>query len=106
MVEAVQSKPVTVKQDRSSRKIIIWSMVVGLILSGAGFAYKVAEFMFTMTSPEFAGSFDVPVIVYFAVATGWFLILGWCFITGKFKDMEQGKVDMFAQEEDYERTGF
>lgn len=91
--------------DRPARLVIIWSMVVGLVLSGIAFAYKVAEFMFTMTSVEFAGAFDVPIIVYFAVAAGWFLLLIWCFLTGKFREMERAKYDMIAQEEEYERLG-
>jgi hypothetical protein len=91
--------------DRHSRVIIIWSMVVGLILSGIAFAYKVAEFMFTMTSADFAGSFDVPVIVYFAIAAGWLSLLFWCFATGAFKDMERAKYDMLAKEEEYEQRG-
>jgi hypothetical protein len=91
--------------DSTSRAIIIWSMVVGLILSGIAFAYKVAEFMFTMTSPDFAGSFDVPVIVYFAIALGWLCILGWCFATGTFHEMERAKLEMLAREEEYEQRG-
>ena len=92
-------------KDRTARLIIIWSMVVGIILAGLAFAYKVAEFMFTMSSPDFAGSFDVPIIVYFAVAAGWLALLVWCFVTGKFADMERAKYDMLAQEEEYERLG-
>ncbi|MEQ8567644.1 MAG: hypothetical protein RMA76_22180 [Deltaproteobacteria bacterium] len=85
--------------------MIIWSMVVGLVISGLAFAYKVAEFMFTMSNPEFAGSFDVPIIVYFAIAAGWLSLLVWCFMTGKFKDMERAKYEMLAREEQYERLG-
>ncbi|MEQ8276020.1 MAG: hypothetical protein RKU31_20255 [Deltaproteobacteria bacterium] len=91
--------------DRPARLVIIWSMVVGLVISGLAFAYKVAEFMFTMSNPEFAGSFDVPIIVYFAIAAGWLSLLVWCFMTGKFKDMERAKYEMLAREEQYERLG-
>jgi hypothetical protein len=91
--------------QQGGRLIIIWSMVVALLLSGAAFAYKVAEFMFTMTTAEFAGSFDVPVVVYFAVAAGWLLLLVWCLMTGAFKNMENGKSDLLKQEEEYERLG-
>lgn len=91
--------------DRPARLVIIWSMVVGLVISGLAFAYKVAEFMFTMSNPEFAGSFDVPIIVYFAIAAGWLSLLVWCFVTGKFKDMERAKYEMLAREEQYERLG-
>lgn len=91
--------------DRGARLVIIWAMIVGVILSGLAFTYKVAEFMFTMSTPEFAGSFDVPIIVYFAVAAGWFTLLIWCFMTDRFKDMEKAKYEMIAKEEQYERLG-
>jgi hypothetical protein len=29
----------------------------------------------------------------------------WCFLTGKFKDMEKDKFDLLRQEEEYERRG-
>ncbi len=92
--------------DRPTRAIIIWSMIVGLVLSGMAFAYKVAEFMFTMTSADFAGSFDVPIIVYFAVAAGWLALLAWSFVTHGFKDMERTKYDLLAKEDEYDRLGF
>ena len=76
-----------------------------MILSGIAFAYKVAEFMFTMSNDDFAGAFDVPIIVYFIVAAGWLALLVWCFMTGKFGEMERAKFDMLAQEEEYERRG-
>ncbi len=91
--------------DRPARLVIIWSMAIGLVLAGAAFAYKVAEFIFTMSSEDIRGAFDVPIIVYFAVAGGWLSLLLWCFMTGKFKEMEQAKYDMLAQEEEYERQG-
>jgi hypothetical protein len=89
----------------SAHRLFVWSLIVGLVLSGMAFAYKIAEFMFTMSAPEFAGSFDVAIIVYFVVAAGWFLILVWCLLTGKFREMEATKNEMLAQEEDYERRG-
>ncbi len=91
--------------DRPARLVIIWTMVVGLVLSGLAFAYKIAEFMFTMSNPEFAGSFDVPIMVYFAIASGWLALLVWCFMTDKFKDMERAKYEMLAREDEYERLG-
>lgn len=91
--------------DRPARRVIVWAMILALILSGVAFAYKVAEFIFTMTDDSFAGAFDVPIIVYFAIAGGWFALLIWCFLTGRFKEMEKAKYAMIAQEEEYERLG-
>lgn len=91
--------------DGPARKVIIGSMVAGLVLSGVAFAYKVAEFMFTLTAGEFAGTFDIQVMVYFSIAAGWLLLLIWCFWAGKFKEMEAEKADILALEEEYDRLG-
>ena len=99
------AKPWLTSRGHSSRLVIIWSMVVAIILSGVAFAYKVAEFIFAISNEAFAGSFDVPVIVYFTVAAGWLALLIWCVVAGKFKEMERSKYEMLAQEEEYERLG-
>ncbi len=85
-------------------KRVLWiMMVVGILFSGAAFAYKVAEFLFTLNSPEAQGFADVPVTVYFFVAAGWLFLLFWCFTSGHFKNLEQAKYDMLRMEEAYER---
>lgn len=87
-------------------KIVLWTaMIAGLLSAGTAFAYKVAEFMFTLNSKDVQGFADVPVTVYFAVAAGWLCLLGYCFASGKFKDIESSKWDMLKQEMDYERRG-
>jgi hypothetical protein len=43
--------------------------------------------------------------VYFAVAAGWLCLLAWCFLSGKFKDIERTKGELIAREEEYERLG-
>lgn len=87
-------------------KIILWTaMISGLLMAGAAFSYKVAEFIFTLNSDEVQGFADVPVTVYFIVAAGWICLLVWCFLTGKFTDMERAKFEMLDAEEDYERRG-
>ncbi len=99
------ARPFLTSRGRPARLVIIWSMVVSVVLSGVAFAYKVAEFIFAISNEAFAGSFDVPVIVYFTVAAGWLAMLIWCITAGKFKEMETSKYDMLAQEEEYEKLG-
>ena len=87
-------------------KIILWTaMIAGLLMAGVAFSYKVAEFIFTLGSDEVQGFADVPVTVYFIVAGGWTCLLVWCFLTGKFTDMERAKYDMLEMEAEYERLG-
>lgn len=90
--------------DRPHRAVFVWTMIVGLVLSGLAFAYKVAEFIFTMSAPEAKGFADVPVTIYFIVAAGWLCLLAWCVMTGKFKDLERTKFELLELEEEYERA--
>lgn len=94
-----------VYSDRRTRNIFIWSLSAGLVISGMAFALKIAEFIFTMSSDDAKGFADVPVTVYFFVAGGWLCLLLWCFITGKFKDVEYSKMAMLEQEEEYAKQG-
>ena len=91
--------------DRSTRRLVIYTMVVGLVLTAAAFAYKIAAFIWTLSSPDFRGTFDVVITVYFVVSAGWLCLLTWAFLTGKFKDMERTKLEMLRQEEEYEKLG-
>lgn len=86
--------------------ILLWvSMIGGIVAAGVAFIYKLAEFIFTLNSSAAQGFADVPVTVYFAVASGWLVLLAWCWRTGKFKDIESSKWDMLRQETEYERRG-
>ncbi len=89
---------------RSKRALWV-SMIVGVVFGGTAFAYKIVEFMFTLSEPESRGFAEVPVTVYFFVAGGWLCLLAWCFATGQFNDLEQAKYDMLEMEEEYERHG-
>ena len=95
----------TTPQDQAARRLMTWTMVVGIVLGGIAFAYKIAAFIYTLSSPDFRGTFDVSIIVYFFVSAGWLCVLTWAFLTGKFKQMEKAKYEMLRQEEEYERLG-
>ena len=91
--------------DRASRLVIIWTLLVGVLLAGVAFAYKIAGFIYTLSSADFRGTFEVGVLVYCAVSAGWLCLLVWCFMTGKFKHTERAKFDLLKQEEEYDRLG-
>ena len=91
--------------DRAARLLFIWILIVGIFFSGLAFAYKIAGFIWTLSSPDFKGTFDVSITVYFFVSAGWACLLVWCYLAGKFKDMERQKHELLAQEKEYERLG-
>ena len=43
--------------------------------------------------------------VLIVVATGWLLLLVWCWRTGKLTDVEDVKREMLAKEEEYDERG-
>jgi hypothetical protein len=87
------------------RWILFVAMAVGVVSAGIAFAYKIAEFLFTLTADEVQGFADVPVTVYFAVAAGWLALLVWSFFTGKLTDVEGAKTELLRKEAEYERRG-
>lgn len=91
--------------DRRSELLFLWTIGVGVLFSGVAFAYKIAGFIHVLTSPDFRGTFEVGILVYFAVSAGWLCLLCWCFLTSKFSQMERQKFDILKQEEEYERRG-
>jgi hypothetical protein len=87
-------------------RIFMWAaMIGGIFASGVAFVYKIAEFIFTLNESSVQGFADVPVTIYFVVASGWLCLLVWCFVTGQFKNVEEPKFEMLRREEEYERRG-
>lgn len=87
-------------------RVLLWvAMVGGIFAAGIAFVYKIAEFIFTLNSSSVQGFADVPVTIYFVVAAGWLLLLVWCFLSGKFTNVEEPKYEMLRMEEEYERRG-
>jgi hypothetical protein len=91
--------------DRAARLVITWTLVVGVVFAGIAFGFKLAAFIHALSSPDFRGTFDVGITVYFIVSAGWLCVLVWAYLRGKFKEMEKAKYDMLRQEEEYERLG-
>jgi hypothetical protein len=91
--------------DAAARRLFVWVLGLGVALGGVAFAYKIAGFVWTLSSRDFAGTFDVSITVYFFVSAGWLCLLVWSLLTGKFKQMERSKLEMLRQEEEYERRG-
>jgi hypothetical protein len=97
-----------VDEDDTSKaaKTLLWiSMIGGIGIAGVCFVYKIAEFIFTLNESSVQGFADVPVSIYFTVAAGWLCLLVWCFLTGKFNNIEESKLELLELEEAYELRG-
>ena len=90
---------------RIEKSLLMGAMVLGVLAAGLAFAYKMAEFIFTLNSNDVQGFADVPVTIYFFVAAGWLLLLVWCYLKGEFVDVERSKFEMLEREAEYERRG-
>lgn len=93
------------KRRTDAEKVLLWTLGVGLVFSGLAFAFKIATFIWTLSSDDMKGTFDVSITVYFFVSAGWLCLLVWAFASGKFREMEKAKFEMLRQEEEYERLG-
>lgn len=93
------------RMEHRERVLLQAVMIVGVVLSGIAFVYKITEFIFTLGGDEVKGFADVPVTVYFVVATGWLCLLVWCHVTRQFVDVERTKYEMLEMEADHERRG-
>ncbi len=91
--------------NRATERVFIWVLGVGVLFAGVAFAYKMAGFVWALSSRDFRGTFDVGITVYFFVSAGWLCLLVWSFLRGKFKHMERTKYDLLKKEEEYERLG-
>lgn len=87
----------------SNRAAYIWVMILGTLLAGVAFAFKIAEFLHTLESPDVEGFVVVPVTTYFVVAAGYSCLFLWAWSRGHFHRIEEPKYRMLEQELEYER---
>lgn len=87
----------------TERRLYVWLMLVGVGFGGLAFAFKIAEFLQTLESPDAEGFVLVPITTYFVVATGYAFLLAWSWSSGQMERLEEPKYDMLARELEYER---
>lgn len=88
--------------ERAGRpRRFIWIFGAALVLSaGTAFLFKLYEFYHTATTsgPEALGSFLIPVLNYLVVASGFFCLFLWAYLSGQFRDLEAPKYRMLERE--------
>lgn len=92
-------------RSRTHRGMLLF---FALVIAGAAFAFgvKFYEFFVDLAAQEgfrFAGAH---LLTYLLVAAGFFLLLGFCFVTGHFADIEKPKHDLLESERKHDDAEF
>jgi len=89
--------------DRNSRRGILSFFVFAVTVAGCMFCYKLFAFLKTIRKDELAGFAFDPIVIYGLVAAGFLFMLGWAFLSGQFRNVEQPKYDMLERWQEQER---
>lgn len=89
-------------RPRSVRRAAILTTVV-IAMAGAGFIFKVYEFIQSLDDSAAMGFAIVPLSSYFLTGAGFLFLLIWSASKGAFKNVEAPKYRMMFLEEDYAR---
>lgn len=89
-------------RERAPRWLLALFLAV-VVLAGAGFVFKLAEFARTLRESADVSFALMPIVTYLAVATGFFLLLAWAALGGHFRDLEGPKHFMLENERELDR---
>lgn len=78
--------------------------VTAVTVAGCLFTYKLFAFLKTIRRDELAGFAFDPIMIYGFVAMGFLFLLGWAYLTGQFRNVEQPKHDMLARFDEQQRA--
>lgn len=79
-------------ESKTNRAMLIFMFLV-VFLAGIAFSFKVFEFVYTSNQSP-AADFIMPVLTYLVVASGFFCLFLWAYLSGQFKDIEAPKYRM------------
>ena len=88
-------------KDGKWLSVVVVAAAVGA--AGLTFMFKLYEFVAASTTGILPGIVTATVLPYFCISAGFLLLAAWAWAGGHYKDIEQPKRDMLAQEEAYER---
>jgi hypothetical protein len=88
------------------RSFVVFVMAIGvMVVAGAAFVHKMAEFAVTMAGDEVAGFGAVAVATYLLGMLPLLFLTLWAVMTGRFHDIERPATRMFELDAEIERGG-
>lgn len=90
----------------ATRRFLWVFSVVMILIAGTAFIFKLIDFYTTATTggPDALGSFLIPVLNYLLVASGFFSLFLWAYVTGQFRDVEGPKFRMLEMQDEIDRA--
>jgi hypothetical protein len=82
---------------------MVWFLLAVVVLAGAGFVYKLVEFMATLKEDPSQSFALMPIVTYLCVAAGFFCLLLWAALSGHFRNVESVKERMLENERELDR---
>jgi len=94
-----------VTQGKRSKKFLVWVgvTVVGIMVAGAGFVFKLTEFIKVAQNRDAESFAIVPVATYFCVTAGFICLFIWNYLRGGFHDVEGPKYEMLRRHEEIDK---
>jgi hypothetical protein len=93
------------RPDRPARGMLIFFGLV-IALAAVAFGVKFYEFFVNLSAQQGFRFAAIHLLTYLLVAGGFFLLLGYCFLSGHFSDIEQPKHDLLESEEERDHAEF
>ena len=92
-------------KPQRTTKFYVWVgiTVLGLLVAGAGFVFKLVEFIKVAMTGDAGGFALVPVVTYFLVTAGFICVFMWNYLRGGLHNVEQPKFDMLKRNEEIDR---
>ena len=89
--------------QKSRVQRIAWFTTAIIAMAGAGFLFKLYEFVQSLDDSAAMGFAIVPLASYFLTGAGFLMLLIWSATRGAFKDVEAPKYRMMELEQRYAR---
>ena len=86
-----------------SRRFSVVFVSMSVAAAGMTFLFKLYEFVAASATGVVPGIVTATVLPYFFISAGFLLLAAWAWANGHYKDIEQPKIDMLMQEEEYDR---
>ena len=84
------------------RRVALFTTAI-IAMAGAGFVFKLYEFVQSLDDSAAMGFAIVPLASYFLTGAGFLMLLVWSATRGAFKDVEAPKYRMMEREQEYAR---
>lgn len=96
------------ERRRTPLKFKVWVgiTILGILTAGAGFLFKLTEFIKVAQNKDAESFAIVPVATYFCVTAGFICLFIWNYLRGGFHDVEAPKYEMLRRHEEIDRHDF